>query len=104
MSELFNDLVQGLEEAIAYEKGNGNARINTYTILPVKEYSPDHIRELRMKLRMTQKVFAAYMGVSAKTVEAWEHGTTHPSGSAFRLMEIVDRDASQDIRFVIKEE
>ncbi len=36
MSTLFDDLKQGLQEAIAYEKGQGTARIKTYTIAPVK--------------------------------------------------------------------
>ena len=35
MSSLFNDLKEGLEEAIAYEKGAGEATIKTYMILPV---------------------------------------------------------------------
>lgn len=78
MSILFDDLKQGLEEAIDYEKGNGTVRTTTYTILPVKEYSGEEIRAIRMKSGMTQSVFASYMGVSKKTVEAWEGGRTHP--------------------------
>ena len=39
MSSLFEDLKEGLEEAIAYEKGYGAGRVKTYMILPVKEYS-----------------------------------------------------------------
>ena len=66
MSTLFDDLKQGLQEAIAYEKGQGTARIKTYTIAPVKEYSSAEIRNIRMKAGMTQSVFAAYMGVSKK--------------------------------------
>ena len=38
MSSLFDDLKEGLEEAIAYEKGTGKAKEKTYMILPVKEY------------------------------------------------------------------
>lgn len=38
---------------------------------------------------MTQNVFASFMGVSKKTVEAWECGRTHPTGSAFMLMHIL---------------
>lgn len=38
---------------------------------------------------MTQSVFASYMGVSVKTVEAWESGRTHPTGSVFRLLDIL---------------
>ena len=72
MSSLFDDLKQGLEEAIDYEKGNGKARVKTYMIMPIKEYSNKEIREIRIKAGMTQSVFASYMGVSKKTVEAWE--------------------------------
>ncbi|CDA68574.1 putative toxin-antitoxin system antitoxin component Xre family [Clostridium sp. CAG:510] len=89
MSSLFDDLREGLEEAISYEKGTGKAKTKTYMILPVNEYSNKEIREIRMKAGMTQSVFASYMGVSKKTVEAWECGRTHPTGPVFRLLDIL---------------
>ena len=49
---------------------------------------------------MPQSVFAKYMGVSKKTVEAWECGRTHPTGSAFRLMEILNSSAGQSFCFI----
>ena len=58
MSSLFEDLKQGLEEAIEYEKGKGKAGVKTYSITQVKEYSGKEIREIRMKAGMTQKVIA----------------------------------------------
>lgn len=89
MSSLFDDLREGLEEAISYEKGTGKAKTKTYMILPVNEYSNKEIKEIRMKAGMTQSVFASYMGVSKKTVEAWECGRTHPTGPVFRLLDIL---------------
>lgn len=89
MSSLFDDLREGLEEAISYENGTGKAKTKTYMILPVNEYSNKEIREIRMKAGMTQSVFASYMGVSKKTVEAWECGRTHPTGPVFRLLDIL---------------
>ena len=89
MRSLFDDLREGLEEAISYEKGTGKAKTKTYMILPVNEYSNKEIREIRMKAGMTQSVFASYMGVSKKTVEAWECGRTHPTGPVFRLLDIL---------------
>ena len=84
MSSLFDDLKQGLEEAISYEK-----------------YSNKEIRDIRMKAGMTQSVFAAYMGVSPKTVEAWECGRTHPTGPVFRLLDILTTESLNGTEFVI---
>ncbi len=99
MSSLFEDLKQGLEEAIAYEKGAGEATVKTYMILPVKEYSSKEIRDIRKKAGMTQSVFASYMGVSIKTVEAWEAGRTHPTGPVFRLLEILA--TSDEMEYIV---
>ena len=44
MSELFDDLRQGLQEAIDYEKGTGPAKVRTYTIEPVKKLSHYEIK------------------------------------------------------------
>ncbi len=41
---------------------------------------------------MSQKTFASYIGVSDKTVEAWEAGTNHPSGAASRLLSMMEMD------------
>ena len=92
MSSLFEDLKQGLKEAIEYEKGKGKAGVKTYSITPVKEYSGKEIREIRMKAGMTQTVFATYMGVSKKTVEAWETGTNRPIGPARRMISLIQLD------------
>lgn len=99
MSSLFDDLKEGLEQAISYEKGVGKAKTKTYMILPVNEYDNKQIREVRMKAGMTQSVFASYMGVSKKTVEAWECGRTHPTGSALRLLDILS--AGEDVEYIV---
>lgn len=101
MSTLFDDLKQGLQEAITYEKGQGPARTKTYMITPVKKYSNAEIREIRKQAGMTQSVFASYMGVSKKTVEAWEGGWTHPTGPAFRLLEILASDDLEKTNYVV---
>ena len=81
---------------IAYEKGYGAGRVKTYMILPVKEYSGKEIRDIRTKAGMTQRVFASYMGVSIKTVEAWEGGRTHPTGPVFRLLDILSKNEEME--------
>ncbi|MBO6128884.1 MAG: transcriptional regulator, partial [Pseudobutyrivibrio sp.] len=69
MSSLFEDLKEGLQEAIDFEKGNGKAKTTTYIIDPVRSYSNVEIKAVRNKAGMTQAVFANYLGVSKKTVE-----------------------------------
>ena len=48
---------------------------------------------------MSQKTFASYMGVSDKTVEAWEAGTNHPSGTASRILSMMEMDKDLVIKF-----
>lgn len=100
MNSLFDDLKQGLEEAIDYENGIGNAKERTYHIMPVQEYSNVEIRNIRMNAGMTQTVLANYMGVSKKTVEAWECGRTHPTGPAYRLLSILKSDKKEALEFL----
>ena len=89
MASLFDDLKEGLEQAIDYERGIRNAKVTKLSIDPVKEYKSEEIRDIRVSAGMTQSVFADYMGVSKKTVEAWEGGRSHPTGPAFRLMSVL---------------
>ena len=100
MASLFEDLQQGLQEAIDYEKGTGTAKTVTYLIMPVKEYSREEVRQIRKNAGMTQAVFAGYMGVSKKTVEAWECGRSHPTGPACRLLNILDTGEERGLSFI----
>ena len=102
MSSLFDDLKEGLQEAIDFEKGNGKAKTVTFMIEPVKKYSNEDIKRIRNKAGMTQAVFANYMGVSPKTVEAWELGRTHPTGPAYRLLDILAENKQDSLSFIKK--
>ena len=100
MSKLFEDLQEGLKQAVDHAEGNCGVRVVTYKIEPVVEYNSDQIRKIRMEAMMTQRVFADFLGVSVKTVEAWERGRTHPTGPACRLIKILDED--DELPFVTK--
>lgn len=102
MSTLFDDLKEGLQEAIDFEKRNGKAKTTTFMIEPVKKYSNEDIKKIRNRAGMTQAVFANYMGVSVKTVEAWELGRTHPTGPAYRLINILAENKQDTLSFIKK--
>ncbi len=86
MSKYFDDLEKGLMEAIDIEKGKIKGKKTTFVIKPVKKYMHNQVKKIRNDAGMTQSAFANYMGVSSKTVEAWEKGTNHPTGPACRLI------------------
>ena len=102
MGSLFDDLEKGLQEAIDFEKGRGKAKTTTLMIEPVKKYSNEDIKRIRHEAGMTQSVFAKYMGVSPKTVEAWELGRTHPTGPAYRLIDILSDGKEETLSFIKK--
>ena len=89
---IFEEIKTGIEEAIAYERGTLKAKKTVLSIAPVARFSANEIREIRKQTGLTQLMFARYMGVSVKTVEAWEAGRNHPEGAACRLLTLTKND------------
>jgi putative transcriptional regulator len=58
---------------------------------PVKDYTADEIKSLRLLNRASQAVFAAYLNTSASTVQKWERGDKYPNGSSLKLLNLVER-------------
>ena len=93
MSSLYESIKQGLNEAIEYERGNApETKVDKIMISPLRDYTSDEIKEIRTQQKMSQRIFSDALGVSVKTVEAWEAGTNKPSGIACRMLELLIRD------------
>jgi putative transcriptional regulator len=90
----FDKIKMGLEEAIAFERGELEAKTHKMTIAPISHYDAQEIKDIRKSAGMTQVIFAEFMGVSVKTVEAWEAGRNKPAGAACRLLELTKSDPS----------
>lgn len=58
-------------------------------LTPVKFLSPNEIREIREKENFSQAVFASYLNVSSNLVSEWERGVKKPSGTALKLLSLV---------------
>ncbi|MGO4329376.1 helix-turn-helix domain-containing protein [Cupriavidus sp. 2TAF22] len=58
---------------------------------PVRDYTADEIKALRLRTRASQAVFAAYLNTSPTTVQKWEQGQKHPSGPSLKLLNLVER-------------
>lgn len=91
-------IIEGLKEAIAYERGElTNLRVHTVEVTARSAhverppwYAPFLIREIRHKLSVSQAIFAEMLGVSASSVRAWEQGKREPDGPARRLLQIAE--------------
>lgn len=96
----FEELKGSLEEAVDYSKGK-QTRCRTVTReLPIPEYTAAEVMRTRHALNLSQKGLAAILGVSVRTVEAWESGKNTPSGAAQHLLYLFDCDNSLVERLV----
>ncbi len=95
---VFDDIKTGLGQAIEYEKGKLNAKTVTLSIQPVDSFAPEEIKKIRNSTGLTQVLFAKFIGVSVKTVEAWESGRNRPEGAACRLLSMTQSDPSFPLR------
>jgi len=103
MSKISESIVRGLQEALEDAQGERVLRTHTYTILPVRDYDATEVKEIRNSLGMSQSFFAIFMGVSKKTVEAWESGRNMPDGPARRILSMVQIDPELPERYNIVE-
>lgn len=85
---LYDELIQGLSEAESYVNNKSKLRTKKVYIKELPSYSSDQIKMTRRDLQMTQKEFSKLMGVSTKTIEAWESGKNIPSGASLRLLQL----------------
>lgn len=91
MNRAYESIMTGLTEAVGDVKEKKLPR-RIVTVLPVKEYQAEEVKAIRNRTGLSQKLFAGYMGVSDKTVEAWESGKNHPSGAASRILNMMEMD------------
>ena len=89
-TNFFDGVMEGLEEALAYEKGTAK----TETIARKRSLPDINVSQIRNALSMTQKAFANVRGVSCRTVEAWESGRSNPTPTAKKLMFLISQDHS----------
>jgi putative transcriptional regulator len=100
MSNVYESIMTGLNEALEDAKSEKPIlKRHKVTVEPVKVYGAEEVKRIRNSTGMSQKTFASYMGVSDKTVEAWESGTNHPSGAASRLLSMMEMDEDLVIKF-----
>jgi putative transcriptional regulator len=90
-------IIEGLKEFTdALESGEKIAeRFTCRTVmldLVPLAYGPDAVKATRKLLGASQGIFAQFLGVSPKSVRAWEQGVNSPSDIACRFMDEIQRN------------
>ncbi len=58
---------------------------------PVEPLRPDEIKQIREHSHVSQAVFAALLNTSVSTVQKWEIGQKRPTGTALKLLHLVQK-------------
>ena len=89
---LYEELTKGLNSAIEAHKTGHRMKTTTIRIPELKRYGAEDIKRVRRNAGLTQEMLARFMGVSSKTVEAWERGVNRPTGPACRLLSMLEEE------------
>ena len=87
MTEAYNRILNGLQEAKTYLEGDTTGCIVHHIEVP---YS--RIRAIRARTGLSQADFARSIGVKKATLLNWEHNRRTPDGPARVLLALIERE------------
>lgn len=58
---------------------------------PVESLEPEQIKRIRERSRVSHAVFARLLNTSVSTVQKWEIGQKRPTGTALKLLDLVQK-------------
>lgn len=79
---------------------HGGKKGQAYCVLLADPPSPEEIKGMRKKANLSQREFAATIGVSASAVSSWEKGSKVPEGLACRCLDILGRNGGLLGRYI----
>lgn len=85
---VFDMVMEGLEDSVAYSNGEKTSLVTTRLPAPPPAVDARKVSQIRKRLNMSQCVFAATLNVATKTVQGWEQGLRKPSNASLRLLQI----------------
>lgn len=93
--EVNTSILNGLSSALEIVQGKKPAKRMREVIIPdLPLYKGKDVKRVREKIEVTQKIFAEVIGVSVKTIEAWEGNRNIPDGPAQRIFYALDNNPS----------
>lgn len=91
MSELFNELVEGLTAYREYQQGKRTLRTETLPRPDPLHIEANEVKAIRHKLNLSQAVFAQKLRTSVRTYQGWEQGKSKPNPQAVLLLRMVEK-------------
>ncbi len=64
---------------------------------PVEPLAPEQIKQIRQEANVSQAVFAAVLNTSVSTVQKWEIGQKRPTGTALKLLHLVQKRGLESV-------
>lgn len=89
MSEAYQSVRRGLEEALAYAEGRRDGAVRHEVRVP----EPD-VAAIRARSGLSQTAFARSIGVAVGTLRGWEQGRRRPEGPARVLLALIEKRPS----------
>jgi putative transcriptional regulator len=85
--DMFDELMRSAHGAL--EHARGERALRTIAVPPPPPpLSAAELRHMRLALNASQAVFARFLNVSTRLVQAWEADRRTPDGAAARLLEV----------------
>jgi putative transcriptional regulator len=70
---------------------------NRLCLPPIEPLKPEQIKQIREEARVSQAVFAAILNTSLSTVQKWEIGQKRPTGTALKLLHLVQKRGLESV-------
>lgn len=86
MSEAYERIKEGLEEALAFARGDATGAVVHQIAVPSVD-----VAAIRASTGLSQSQFARSIGVAKGTLLNWEHGRRRPTGPAQVLLAMIAR-------------
>ncbi|CAN5274114.1 DNA-binding transcriptional regulator [soil metagenome] len=87
--EVAHDIATDLYQAGAMDAQTMH-EFDALCLPPVQNYAAEQIKHIRLRNKVSQGVFAAYLNTSPSTVRQWEQGLKRPSGISLKVLSLVD--------------
>ncbi len=87
--EAVHDTAKGLHKAGVMERVTLR-EFDRMCLQPVEPLEPEKIKQIREASNVSRAVFAAILNTSLSTVQKWEIGQKRPTGTALKLLHLVE--------------